>query len=230
MSIKASLNRLREALKNIYVYRSPYLTGSDFVPGSYFETMFGNIEITYGNRHGLCTINPKAIQNGIVQLNTMPSGILAQSGVRVDLSANDTVERIKNNKCLCVFRDPSMIIFPKNISDISKSFTITEGSLQEGLCLPAWTEKNLSSAWIEGNVSFSSSFIYNVVCRKETVMQSIYLQVIPLTAKTMVDIFNNLGDVNSHSITHRITIGTTNLRKLTSEQIAIAEQKGWTVS
>ena len=48
-----------------------------------------------------------------------------------------------------------------------------------------------------------------------------------LTVESMIDIIDNLATV---STTQTLTLGATNLAKLTTEQIQIATNKGWTVS
>ena len=47
-----------------------------------------------------------------------------------------------------------------------------------------------------------------------------------LPSSTLLSIINNLATV---STTQTLTLGTTNLNKLTAEQIKIATDKGWTV-
>ena len=47
-----------------------------------------------------------------------------------------------------------------------------------------------------------------------------------LTVTSLMSIINNLSTITE---THILTIGSTNLAKLTDEQIAIATNKGWTV-
>lgn len=51
-----------------------------------------------------------------------------------------------------------------------------------------------------------------------------------LTHESLMNIINKVYDIKSMGLnTQRIRIGTTNLAKLTSEEIAIATDKGWTV-
>ena len=53
-----------------------------------------------------------------------------------------------------------------------------------------------------------------------------------LTVDGIMNIINNLYDFASegNTDTHTVQLGSTNLAKLTDEQIAIATNKGWTVS
>ena len=46
-----------------------------------------------------------------------------------------------------------------------------------------------------------------------------------------MNIINNLYDIKTKGCnTQKLILGTTNLHKLTSEEIAIATSRGWTVS
>lgn len=53
-----------------------------------------------------------------------------------------------------------------------------------------------------------------------------------LTADSMLSLFNCLADYSEDTsgATHTVTLGTTNLNKLTNEQKAVATQKGWTLA
>ena len=52
-----------------------------------------------------------------------------------------------------------------------------------------------------------------------------------LTHESLMNIINNLYDIKTKGCNaQKLILGTTNLRKLTSEEIAIATNKGWTVS
>lgn len=52
-----------------------------------------------------------------------------------------------------------------------------------------------------------------------------------LTHESLINIINKVYDIKSMGLeTQRIRIGTTNVAKLTAEEIAIATNKGWTVS
>ena len=52
-----------------------------------------------------------------------------------------------------------------------------------------------------------------------------------LTHESLMNIINNLYDIKTKGCNaQKLILGTTNLKKLTSEEIAIATNKGWTVS
>lgn len=52
-----------------------------------------------------------------------------------------------------------------------------------------------------------------------------------LTHDSLMNVINNLYDIASKGVkTQRLTLGSTNVAKLTADEIAIATNKGWTVS
>lgn len=51
-----------------------------------------------------------------------------------------------------------------------------------------------------------------------------------LTHESLMDVINKLGDLSIQNITRNLELGSTNIAKLTAEEIAIATAKGWTVS
>ena len=51
-----------------------------------------------------------------------------------------------------------------------------------------------------------------------------------LTHDSLMNVINEVADETGSSITHRLTLGDTNLAKLTDEEKAIATNKGWTLS
>ena len=52
----------------------------------------------------------------------------------------------------------------------------------------------------------------------------------PLSHDSLMSIINALADKTSASGTWKVTLGSTNLAKLTADEIAIAEGKGWTLA
>ena len=59
----------------------------------------------------------------------------------------------------------------------------------------------------------------------------IYLSNDKLTHDSLMNVINNLYDIASKGVkTQKLTLGSTNLAKLTKEEIAIATNKGWSVS
>ena len=53
-----------------------------------------------------------------------------------------------------------------------------------------------------------------------------------LTVQSLMNVINNLYDfrANGESTTRTLTLGTTNLNKLTDEQKAVATNKGWNLN
>lgn len=59
---------------------------------------------------------------------------------------------------------------------------------------------------------------------------TLYLSKIPIKTECLVDIINNLADMSGTDTVYTLNLGTDNLAKLTEEQIAIAEAKGWEIT
>jgi hypothetical protein len=51
-----------------------------------------------------------------------------------------------------------------------------------------------------------------------------------LTHDSLMSVINCLKDYSGTGTTHTVTLGATNLNKLDKDEIAIATQKGWSVS
>ena len=52
-----------------------------------------------------------------------------------------------------------------------------------------------------------------------------------ITHDSLMNIINNLYDIKTKGVKQQqLVLGTTNLAKLTAEEIAIATEKGWTIS
>lgn len=56
---------------------------------------------------------------------------------------------------------------------------------------------------------------------------TVYLSKLPLSVEIMVGIFNNLADMSGTDTTYTLNLGSENLAKLTTEQLDIAQAKGW---
>lgn len=86
---------------------------------------------------------------------------------------------------------------------------------------------NCSSSWISNTIN--SSYEKDVTCW-EDFEGTIYLARIPMSAETMVGLFNNLKDLTGTGTTYTFNVGTKNLAKLTEEQKDIAREKGWNLT
>lgn len=53
---------------------------------------------------------------------------------------------------------------------------------------------------------------------------------ISLEKESIVDMLNKLADVTAETDTYTLTLGATNLAKITAEEVAIGTNKGWTIS
>lgn len=79
--------------------------------------------------------------------------------------------------------------------------------------------------------TFSGCSKLQVINFEGTIGQNINLSSSPkLTATTMVNMFNKLYNYKGSGTTHTVTLGSTNLAKLSSSNKAIATQKGWTLA
>lgn len=91
--------------------------------------------------------------------------------------------------------------------------------------------KTIRKLIVTENVTFSNWFaqctaLENVTF-EGTIGQNIDFSACPLTKSSLLNIIEHLGKV---STTKTLTIGTTNKGKLTTTEIAVATQKGWTVA
>lgn len=59
---------------------------------------------------------------------------------------------------------------------------------------------------------------------------TLYLSKILIKTECLVNIINNLADMSGTDTVYTLNLGTDNLAKLTEEQIAIAEAKGWEIT
>ena len=77
--------------------------------------------------------------------------------------------------------------------------------------------KNLGMSY---NTTSANNSSYNFECQQ-----------CPLTYESLINVINGLYDIGSKGIpTQRVVLGTENMAKLTTDEIAILTNKGWTVS
>ena len=111
-------------------------------------------------------------------------------------------------------------LMPDIVSISNKVFYNVEG-LTDGLYLYR-DLRYINTGWIEWN----TDVVIPVKCPPET-CNHLYINKMGISIDDMVGIFNNLKDFSGTSTTKRVTLGTTNLAKLTDEQKNIAYAKGW---
>ena len=85
--------------------------------------------------------------------------------------------------------------------------------------------KNLTE--LGGLKDLGKSFKYTSVASNQTLDLQYCIN---LTHESLMNVINNLYDLNLNGKWGGLKLGTTNLSKLTSDEIAIATNKGWTVS
>ena len=79
--------------------------------------------------------------------------------------------------------------------------------------------ENIGKAYITSYSANYSNYLFGLSSSKE------------LTKESLINILNNLYDIKAKGCkAQTFSIGTTNIAKLTAEEIAIATEKGWTVS
>ena len=79
--------------------------------------------------------------------------------------------------------------------------------------------ENIGKAYITSYSANYSNYLFGLSSSKE------------LTKESLINILNNLYDIKAKGCkAQKFSIGTTNIAKLTAEEIAIATEKGWTVS
>jgi hypothetical protein len=76
-------------------------------------------------------------------------------------------------------------------------------------------QSNLEEFYVEGEIAITGLSLSS--CRN-------------LTHDSLMSVLNALHDYSGSTSTYKLTLGSTNLAKLTADEIAIAEGKGWTVA
>jgi hypothetical protein len=76
-------------------------------------------------------------------------------------------------------------------------------------------QSNLEEFYVEGEIAITGLSLSS--CRN-------------LTHDSLMSVLNALHDYSGSTSTYKLTLGSTNLAKLTADEIAIAEGKGWTLA
>lgn len=123
-----------------------------------------------------------------------------------------------------MFREcPNLITIPalnaEKVTDIdgvlsfTSSLTNFGGFINLGMAYDTSKDANFGDYTLQLGILYGESFSKN------------------LTHESLMNIINNLYDIKTKGCNaQKLILGTTNLHKLTSEEIAIATNKGWTVS
>lgn len=225
-----SLRSVVETLGNISVHQSPF---TNLAEGTYTDH-FGTVTVgsssdyvnsVFSSATGIMkstTVN----ENGFVSLEVSPDSEKSY----FDLSYGGVKEL--HLRTSPIFYNPMCVIFPEKVSgEYTRPEIIlysNSAALGRGLYLPK-SFSYTSSTWIT-LYSIVSSKEVPVKCPVGTEISAIYLHQLPMSATTMVGLFNNLKDVSSESATYRIQVGSTNLAKLSTAQKNIAINKGWILS
>lgn len=87
---------------------------------------------------------------------------------------------------------------------------------------------NCSSKWINGMATAKPTNLFVAV--PEGFEGTVYLSMLDISAECLVGIINNLADMSETTTVYTLGLGSANIAKLTEEQLAIAEEKGWIVT
>ena len=121
--------------------------------------------------------------------------------------------------------------YPKNITIKLDMTNVTNASNMFD-CTYSLTTLDMSGCDVSNVTDFGSDFIYNgsyyltTVKAPKNISVSIKFDSNKLTHDSLMSIINNLATV---STTQTLTLGSTNLNKLTDDEKAIATNKGWTL-
>jgi hypothetical protein len=81
-----------------------------------------------------------------------------------------------------------------------------------------------------GSIFYKCSSLENLTIIGQIKISGLSVQYSPLSHDSLMSIINALADKTGVSGTFKVTLGATNLAKLTADEIAIAEGKGWTLA
>lgn len=157
-----------------------------------------------------------------ITIGTTQFNNVASTYEHIDFSAYD---RIKFNLKYVAVKS---LILPKNA--VLEKNTIYGGTqnvtFSTGIRIPD-NVHSCNSAWI----SFTLTNNPPVEVYVDNILYStLYFSRIPLSVESMLRIIDKLYDYSTTSFNATLNLGTTNKAKLTNEQLAIAINKGWTVT
>lgn len=232
MSLKTKFEELRQAIKNINRYQPQWEL---LEPGTGTDPL-GDFEIVENsNINNILPddqINVRAgyyrLIDGVHIRIVIPhvGGPIGEIGA-LDFSAMHTISAesflkygssVISNESL-ITQYVKRLILPNHAILLTRFLESTQ-HMYGGLYLPR-TGVN-SSDWIGDTTSHTIP----VKCPKDANIPY-YLNKISISAEDMVNIFNNMIDRSSEGTVKYITLGSTNLAKLTEEQKQIAYKKGW---
>lgn len=232
---KAALESSRSAYDKLELFSNPFerITEAGTDPLGEFEFVTVND-----------TPNPNAT-SGYYRLRANVGDVVNMQmdyGASYDLrELTQDYRRLKNNGTygsITISNGGSRVIFPEVMpNSISPSGKVNQTSIP-GFCatapvavyLPKHTANNANNSnWLGSSVG--ANVKEHVVVAPKDMDAPLHLHRMALmSADTIVAILENLADVRDRENPPTLTLGAVNLAKLTEEQIAIAEEKGWNLA
>ena len=207
-----------------------------------YITPTNNRTLTITDEIGTVTVKepyiifPNFTINGSVFFNSLPNvyhGTLLVNNFKyvdyskINVSDNCYItfrELMFNNK----FIDTFVIANGSTFMSSAIKYTlddINKNNFNRGIIFPE--RVRISSTWINGPTETNELQNDKRFIVPKNFIGNLYLQKFLLTVTNIVNIFENLADLTDTGTSYTFHLGSTNLEKLTDEQIAIAEQKGW---
>lgn len=232
---------LEEELKIIYPEASEVLNIIPTKEEQYFTGLFGEVnvnkipdeyiipegtlEITESGEYDVKTYE-KANVNAGANLEITNCNSLFYAGARVDI-VSELLQLVKKPTSANMMFVGCVSLVDLDMSHIDGSELVILGNMFQscsGLKNLKFM-KNLGKGYTQKSTGY---YNYGLLLTSSN----------ELTHESLMDIINNLYDLNltykalgsSTTYTQKLQIGSTNLAKLTAEEIAVATKKGWTVS
>lgn len=228
MSVKSKLTELRDAISKIDVYRPAFERVNSLYADKMGEvTMVDRNAGAFGEcptRRGYWKLLEDVSKRNSSSYKFLPpvEDQTITLGGMLDLS---TVETLDMNKFYrkdinspFFIEHLSRLILPKRFGYIHCVLSSPPRELY--LSRTTWSS---TSTWVLNNSRHRPNY---VKCPKESDVPY-YLNKFDLEVESMVGIFENMIDRSNESSVKYITLGSTNLAKLTESQKEIAYSKGW---
>jgi hypothetical protein len=246
MSIKESLNRLRNAIADIDRYKpiweSIYDSGEDFLG----EFTIGSVPDSSNNRYmpenayrlvHSCSILYTPIPANVHYKSNLPYYDLSNRGeIKEAYMAYTRLPGNHSDKTILAF-NPGRIIFPEKFTGCAGMLLFENGGAQGlvwGLCGGLYLPRimnNSVSRWIIGNaVTLVGQNVPNGVnvSAYDSCESNIYLESVNVSAESLEHLIRyKLKDFSNTTETRLFSVGTSNLDKISANVKNIAYAKGW---
>lgn len=258
MSVKSAMTALADAIRSktgsaerMTLAEMPELitgiqSGGDEALGALLDGSITEITIP----PNVVTLRPYAFNKTKIRRLTLPPNVsktgeyLANSCIQLEEVTIENSEIFIGTAAFCACSALKTVKFPNGIKSLGTSMFISSGL--EAFIIPDNTTrvktfafsdcKWLHTVYIPASVTYFESAVFarcvsleNVTLGNGFNASGLNLDLCPLTVESMVQILGALAD-NTGATAKALTLGTTNLEKLTDEQIAIATNKNWTLA